>query len=83
MATLAPDLTGPFCPRFVTVCPGDIILTGTPAGVGVFRKPPLFLKVGWLKEGRAKDPEGLAGLAQAYVCQKTDSLTAHSVAEGR
>uniref|UniRef100_A0A4X1W4F8 Fumarylacetoacetase-like C-terminal domain-containing protein n=1 Tax=Sus scrofa TaxID=9823 RepID=A0A4X1W4F8_PIG len=32
--------------RFVTVCPGDIILTGTPAGVGVFRKPPLFLKKG-------------------------------------
>uniref|UniRef100_A0A480VNF1 Fumarylacetoacetate hydrolase domain-containing protein 2A isoform X3 n=1 Tax=Sus scrofa TaxID=9823 RepID=A0A480VNF1_PIG len=32
--------------RFVTVYPGDIILTGTPAGVGVFRKPPIFLKKG-------------------------------------
>jgi hypothetical protein len=25
--------------------PGDIILTGTPPGVGAFAKPPLFLKV--------------------------------------
>ncbi|KAK2520006.1 fumarylacetoacetate hydrolase domain-containing protein 2A [Columba livia] len=26
--------------RFVTLVPGDILLTGTPAGVGFFRKPP-------------------------------------------
>ncbi|NWQ84736.1 FAHD2 protein, partial [Columbina picui] len=32
--------------RFVTLVPGDILLTGTPAGVGFFRKPPVFLKVG-------------------------------------
>ncbi|NXM77569.1 FAHD2 protein, partial [Serilophus lunatus] len=32
--------------RFVTLVPGDILLTGTPAGVGVFRKPPIFLKPG-------------------------------------
>ncbi|NXN35005.1 FAHD2 protein, partial [Rhinoptilus africanus] len=32
--------------RFVTLVPGDILLTGTPAGVGVFRKPPMFLKRG-------------------------------------
>ena len=25
--------------------PGDVILTGTPPGVGVFRKPPLYMKV--------------------------------------
>lgn len=30
----------------VTLEPGDIIATGTPAGVGVFRKPPEFLKPG-------------------------------------
>jgi 2-keto-4-pentenoate hydratase/2-oxohepta-3-ene-1,7-dioic acid hydratase in catechol pathway len=29
-----------------TFKPGDIIATGTPHGVGVFRKPPLFLKHG-------------------------------------
>lgn len=31
--------------RFVTLTPGDIFLTGTPPGVGVFRKPPIYLKV--------------------------------------
>jgi 2-keto-4-pentenoate hydratase/2-oxohepta-3-ene-1,7-dioic acid hydratase in catechol pathway len=30
----------------MTLMPGDIIATGTPAGVGLFRKPPLFLKDG-------------------------------------
>lgn len=30
----------------ITLEPGDIIATGTPAGVGVFRKPPQFLKPG-------------------------------------
>ncbi|KAM8973699.1 oxaloacetate tautomerase fahd2, mitochondrial-like [Pelodytes ibericus] len=32
--------------KFVTLKPGDIFLTGTPPGVGVFRKPPIFLKTG-------------------------------------
>lgn len=31
--------------RFMTLLPGDVILTGTPAGVGFSRKPPEFLKV--------------------------------------
>jgi 2,4-didehydro-3-deoxy-L-rhamnonate hydrolase len=30
----------------MTLRPGDIIATGTPAGVGVFRTPPVFLKPG-------------------------------------
>jgi 2-keto-4-pentenoate hydratase/2-oxohepta-3-ene-1,7-dioic acid hydratase in catechol pathway len=30
----------------VTLRPGDIIATGTPAGVGVFRDPPVFLEPG-------------------------------------
>ena len=30
----------------ITLEPGDIIATGTPVGVGVFRNPPLFLKEG-------------------------------------
>jgi 2-keto-4-pentenoate hydratase/2-oxohepta-3-ene-1,7-dioic acid hydratase in catechol pathway len=29
-----------------TLEPGDIVFTGTPAGVGVSRKPPVFLKAG-------------------------------------
>ncbi|XP_069622706.1 oxaloacetate tautomerase fahd2, mitochondrial-like isoform X1 [Ranitomeya imitator] len=32
--------------KVVTLNPGDVFLTGTPPGVGVFRKPPVFLKAG-------------------------------------
>jgi 2,4-diketo-3-deoxy-L-fuconate hydrolase len=32
--------------RFMTLLPGDVIATGTPAGVGMSRKPPLYLKPG-------------------------------------
>jgi 5-carboxymethyl-2-hydroxymuconate isomerase len=32
-----------YCSRSFTLEPGDLIATGTPAGVGVFRKPPRFL----------------------------------------
>jgi len=32
--------------RGMTLLPGDIIATGTPAGVGVFRDPPVFLADG-------------------------------------
>jgi acylpyruvate hydrolase len=30
----------------MTLEPGDVIVSGTPAGVGMARKPPLFMKVG-------------------------------------
>ena len=30
----------------MTLNPGDILVTGTPSGVGVARKPPLFMKAG-------------------------------------
>jgi 2,4-diketo-3-deoxy-L-fuconate hydrolase len=30
----------------VTLEPGDMVITGTPAGVGVFRDPPVFLRPG-------------------------------------
>jgi 2-keto-4-pentenoate hydratase/2-oxohepta-3-ene-1,7-dioic acid hydratase in catechol pathway len=30
----------------ITLEPGDIIATGTPSGVGVFRDPPVFLEPG-------------------------------------
>lgn len=30
----------------MTLLPGDVIFTGTPAGVGVARKPPVFMKAG-------------------------------------
>lgn len=35
-----------FSSRAFTLLPGDVIVTGTPPGVGVFRDPPLFLNHG-------------------------------------
>jgi 5-carboxymethyl-2-hydroxymuconate isomerase len=35
-----------FVSRHVTLEPGDILSTGTPSGVGVFRVPPTFLEPG-------------------------------------
>ena len=32
--------------KAITLEPGDIIATGTPSGVGVFRDPPIFLEPG-------------------------------------
>ena len=32
--------------RFMTLYPGDLISTGTPPGVGMGQKPPLYLKAG-------------------------------------
>jgi len=32
--------------RSMTLEPGDVVSTGTPGGVGVYREPPIFLKAG-------------------------------------
>ncbi|QEM02186.1 fumarylacetoacetate hydrolase family protein [Mucilaginibacter rubeus] len=35
-----------YASQFMTLLPGDIISTGTPAGVGLGMKPPIYLKAG-------------------------------------
>lgn len=40
-----PDLIS-YISQQITLEPGDLIATGTPAGVGVFRDPPVFLEPG-------------------------------------
>jgi 2,4-diketo-3-deoxy-L-fuconate hydrolase len=45
--------------RFMTLLPGDIISTGTPAGVGLGMKPPVYLKPGDVVE------LGIDGLGEA------------------
>lgn len=35
-----------YCSQFTTLEPGDIISTGTPAGVGLGFDPPIFLRSG-------------------------------------
>lgn len=44
--------------RFMTLHPGDLISTGTPTGVGMGQKPPVYLKPG--DEMRL----GIAGLGE-------------------
>jgi acylpyruvate hydrolase len=41
-----------FITEVVTLMPGDVVATGTPAGVGAFRDPPIFLEDGDLMEAR-------------------------------
>lgn len=48
----------------MTLIPGDIIATGTPAGVGVFRSPQVFLKPGDMVE---VEIEGIGILANPVV----------------
>ena len=38
-----------------TLAPGDVIVTGTPAGVGWSRKPPKFMKPGDVVEVEIED----------------------------
>jgi len=51
-----------FLSRYMTLVPGDIIATGTPAGVGFTRKPPRFINNGDVVEaeitglGRLRNP---------------------------
>jgi 2,4-diketo-3-deoxy-L-fuconate hydrolase len=35
-----------FISRFMSLQPGDVIATGTPPGVGMGQKPPVFLREG-------------------------------------
>lgn len=48
--------------------PGDIILTGTPGGVGVFRNPPIFLKEGDVVE---VEIEGIGCLENPVISENT------------
>lgn len=53
-----------FLSRICTLAPGDLIFTGTPAGVGSVRKPPRYLAPGDVIESRI---EGLGSLRNRCV----------------
>jgi 2-keto-4-pentenoate hydratase/2-oxohepta-3-ene-1,7-dioic acid hydratase in catechol pathway len=55
-----------FLTQTVTLEPGDVIATGTPAGVGFARKPPVFLKAGDVME---VEVEGLGVLSNPVVAE--------------
>jgi len=58
--TVPPAAIVAYVSRQMTLMPGDLIVTGTPAGVGVFRDPPVFLQDGDRMEVRL---EGVGVLA--------------------
>ena len=43
-----------FCSTFIELLPGDVIVTGTPGGVGAARKPPVFMDEGDVIEVEVK-----------------------------
>lgn len=50
--------------RFMPLMPGDVIITGTPPGVGLGQKPPVFLKAG---DTMRVGGQGLGEQTQAVV----------------
>ncbi|WNM34773.1 fumarylacetoacetate hydrolase family protein [Streptomyces sp. Li-HN-5-11] len=56
--------------RIITLWPGDVILTGTPAGVGMGCTPPRYLAPGDILTTRI---EGLGTLEQRFTAQPQDT----------
>ena len=50
--------------KFCTLQPGDLLFTGTPAGVGAGRVPPVFLKPG---DTTSVEITGLGTLTNSFV----------------
>ncbi|MBX7124658.1 MAG: fumarylacetoacetate hydrolase family protein [Cyclobacteriaceae bacterium] len=56
-----------YCSQFMTLLPGDVISTGTPAGVGMGLKPPLYIKDGDVLELGIEGLGEQRQLARAYA----------------
>jgi 2-keto-4-pentenoate hydratase/2-oxohepta-3-ene-1,7-dioic acid hydratase in catechol pathway len=55
--------------EFMTLLPGDLISTGTPAGVGMGRTPPRYLRPGDVVEYGAT---GLGSARQEVIAPPSD-----------
>src|SRR5207244_12068848 len=66
----------------VVLEPGDVILTGTPEGVGFARKPPEFLKVGDVVEAEVEKIGVLRNAVTAYSPEASAAQLA-SIGAGR
>ena len=62
--------------EFMTLLPGDVISTGTPAGVGLGMKPPQYLKAGDVVE---LGVEGLGESRQRVVSYSVEQLRSTTV----
>lgn len=70
MVATIPQLVA-YCSQFMTLLPGDIISTGTPAGVGMGQKPaPVYIKPGDVIE---LGIEGLGSSRQRAVAYSSES----------
>jgi acylpyruvate hydrolase len=67
-----------FVSRTITLEPGDIIATGTPAGVGHFQDPPRYLHGG---DTMRCEIEGI-GVLENHVVDETPRVDDHAVAAG-
>lgn len=56
-----------YCSTVTRLLPGDVIVTGTPGGVGRFREPPLYMKEGDVCE---VEIEGIGLLSNGVVDEK-------------
>lgn len=65
-----------YASQFMTLLPGDMISTGTPAGVGLGMRPPRYLKAGDVVElgierlGTSR--QTIVGTDNAWVCLSTE-----------
>lgn len=60
-----------FLSRYMTLNPGDVISTGTPPGVGLGQKPPVYLNVG---DRITLGIEGLGTQSQTVVAWSRDQM---------
>ncbi|KAL3268173.1 hypothetical protein HHI36_007300 [Cryptolaemus montrouzieri] len=58
------DFLVSYLSQIVTLYPGDVMLTGTPSGVGMFRNPPEYLKAGDVVESEI---EGIGRMKNTCV----------------
>lgn len=65
MITPIPQLIA-YVSTFLTLAPGDVIVTGTPGGVGMKRNPPLYMKPGDVVE---VEIEGVGTLRNPVVAE--------------
>lgn len=68
MVFSVPELIG-YLSGIVTLLPGDVIYTGTPAGVGAGRKPPRFLRPGDVLRSWV---EGIGSITQTFGAAATE-----------
>jgi len=67
-----------FVSRFIRLEPGDLISTGTPAGVGHYQQPPRYLAAG---DRLACEIEGI-GVLESRVVDEEPRIADHALAAG-